>query len=129
MQNLRSFWSQLDTPARNPRGVDLGRHWDYWTLSYRRRLLRDIRSIPWVLAILLVVILLPHHSFTLIEFLVPGFIFVIAIASTLSNYRMWKAFEQKRRGNGPPLLRLTPNSDGRPSGLNDDVKWICGSDR
>ena len=90
---MRSFLAEIKTPARNPRGVDQGAHFVYFTLSYRRRLIRDLFAVPpSLIALGIASIWTAPILGPVVWFMIPSWI-VFASCFGGYNYHMWKTLE------------------------------------
>jgi hypothetical protein len=78
----------LKEPARDPQGVDQGPCLTYWSLSYRRRLVRDLWSIP-IFVLMAIWLIYRHPSSWWWLLLVP-----VALGSTVYNYFQWQRLER-----------------------------------
>jgi len=72
------------------RKVDQGFCVNYWRLSYRRRMIRDIWLAPFVVGVILLWIRIEHGHIRLSNAWPIGAVALIGAISILYNRRMWK---------------------------------------
>ncbi len=103
LRAIRSFWAEVNTPARYPRGVDCGWHLYYWSLSYRRKLIRDLQLTPIGIAVIIAILIWGKRESLDSDLFFIGIFTVVSVWSVSRNYHMWKTLERgDRMGAGSP---------------------------